>query len=83
MKKLTWATVYALAIVSTLVLISQGREPQFFDNFGLVTFIFFAIIGLRIAMGKKVNKEFGLAVVLISVLGLLVDGMMVAEHFVK
>ena len=52
---------------------------EFFDIFGLIGFAILLIVGISIR--KKVKKE-ALIVIIISIIGLIVDGYVVLTKFV-
>lgn len=50
--------------------------PAFFDIFGFLGFIILFFIGLKIAKNKKL-KNYGLVILVISSIGIIVDGIIV------
>ncbi|MFH1608042.1 MAG: hypothetical protein ABIA78_02820 [archaeon] len=56
-------------------------QPEFFDIFGLVVFIFLFFVGMKMVKKQKIPEWAGYIVLLIAVLGLIVDGTIVIKTY--
>jgi len=79
--KFLW--ILAVIVIGiTIYLISSGKQPEFFDIFGLIVFSYLFIIGIWMLKGKKLPDWSGFVILLIAVLGLIVDGSIVIRKFI-
>ncbi len=58
-------------------------EPQFFDIFGALTFIYIVAFSLLGIFNKKISKWMYFALLLIGLAGLLIDGIIVYNFYIK
>ncbi len=58
-------------------------EPQFFDIFGLIVFIYITLLSWLLLRRIYVKKWMIIVLFLIGVIGLLVDGSVVYVYYLK
>jgi hypothetical protein len=58
-------------------------EPQFFDIFGLVTFVYIIFLSLLLLRGSNIRKWMSIVLLLIGIGGLFIDGAMVYIYYLK
>ena len=83
MKKTIYILTAIVLVILTLGVISTGQKPEFYDFFGLVTFVFLTGVGIYLLKKhKKVPKWIGFILMMLGILGLIVDGSVVIREFV-
>lgn len=84
MNKILSIIITIIVIVVAIFLIIQGNRPEFFDIFGLVIFIFLLIVGSWMLLSKKKLPQWvGFVILLVGILGLIVDGFIVFQTYLK
>lgn len=58
-------------------------EPQFFDIFGVLAFIYILVISLLGLLGRHIPKRGYIVLALIGFVGLLIDGYVVYTFYLK
>jgi len=58
-------------------------EPQFFDIFGVIGFIYITILSLLALRGISLPKWTFIILFLIGVIGLFVDGLVVYTYYLR
>jgi uncharacterized membrane protein len=81
MKKLVQLIIGAIAIIGAVSFIFLEQPPEFFDIFGILVFIFLFYIGFLIYTKKEIPDYTGFIILLISILGLIVDGYLVLNKY--
>lgn len=82
MRKIIYALIIVVAILTAIFLIAQSNKPEFFDLFGLLVFSFLLIVGyLMMGKKKKMPDWVGFVIFIVGVLGLIVDGFIVFKTF--
>ena len=59
-------------------------KPEFYDIFGLGTFTYLTGLGIwMLFLKKKTFKYIGISLIIIGILGVVVDGTIVYQTFIK
>jgi len=81
-RRIFYGVVATIAIIIAGFFIVRGMNPEFFDIFGLVVFIFLLGVGFWILKyRKKFPRWIAFIIVLIGLLGLVVDGYIVIKTY--
>lgn len=84
MNKILSIIITIIVIVVAIFLIMQGNRQEFFDIFGLVIFIFLLIVGSWMLLSKKKLPQWvGFVILLVGILGLIVDGFIIFQTYLK
>ncbi|PIY81688.1 hypothetical protein COY79_01280 [Candidatus Pacearchaeota archaeon CG_4_10_14_0_8_um_filter_35_169] len=78
--------MWIIGVITVLVavgLITSGREPEFFDIFGLLVFIFLIAVGWVLLSGNKLDYWVRFLIFLIGILGFIVDGYIVYITYLR
>ncbi|MEK6924735.1 MAG: hypothetical protein AABW71_00680 [Nanoarchaeota archaeon] len=82
MNKFPQIILIIFSIIFALILITSGKEAEFFDIFGFIGFVFLFITGIYMVKTKKRMPDWmGFLILLIGLVGLIVDGYVVFKNY--
>jgi len=82
-KKIGMVLIGSIFVIVTILLVIEGHKPEFFDIFGVFIFAFLFIVGIFMLVSRKKLPDYiGFIILLISILGLIVDGSIVIKNFI-